>query len=194
MASPIVTISFSEATQKRRSIRALKPQTTVPDSVIVQLAEAALLTKLWSVITADTLRERIGEDRWNAAGTAGLASTRERIANTANTAYGTILFWDDLSTTEEWVQQSNGMHQYCLWTALSALGLGVNVKHYNPLIDARVRGMWNVSAHWKLGAQMVFGRPSRGGDGALRGEDAEASLGAEDAGLWGGWGQQSSLN
>lgn len=37
-------MSFTEATQKRRSIRALEPKTTVPDSTIVQLAEAAILT------------------------------------------------------------------------------------------------------------------------------------------------------
>ncbi|KAJ5984412.1 Nitroreductase [Penicillium waksmanii] len=194
MASPIVTMSFTEATQKRRTIRALDSKTTVPDSTIVKLASAAILTvpsafdnqsarltvvfgddhkKLWS-ITADALLAKIGEERWN-------GGTKDRIANFAN-AYGTILFWDDQSCatamkenapdiykdkTDEWVQQSNGMHQYYLWTALEALGLGVNLQHYNPLIDAQVQKTWSVPSNWKLKAQMVFGVPK---DGSAPGE------------------------
>ena len=44
MASPIVTMSFTEATQKRRTIRALESKTTVPESIIIKLIEAAILT------------------------------------------------------------------------------------------------------------------------------------------------------
>jgi uncharacterized protein len=182
-------MSFTEATQKRRTIRALESRTTVPDSTIIKLAEAAILTvpsafnsqstrltilfgehhkKLWS-IAADALLARIGEERWNEV-------SKDRIANYSN-AYGTIMFWDDQSCadamkenaldiykdkTDEWVQQSNGMHQYYLWTALEALGLGINVQHYNPLIDTEVQKMWSVPSDWKLKAQMVFGIPKEG--------------------------------
>ncbi|CDM30135.1 Nitroreductase-like [Penicillium roqueforti FM164] len=194
MATPIVTMSFSEAAQKSRTIRALESKTTVPDSTIVGLAEAAMLTvpsafdnqsarltvlfgddhrKLWS-ITADALLARIGEKRWN-------EGTRDRIVNFAN-AYGTILFWDDQSCaaamkehapdiykdkTDEWVQQSNGIHQYYLWTAFDALGLGVNLQHYNPIIDSEAQKAWSVPSDWKLKAQMVFGVPK---DGSTLGE------------------------
>jgi uncharacterized protein len=189
MASPIVTMSFTEATHQRRTIRALEPKTTVPDSTIVKLAEDAILTvpsafnsqstrltivfgddhkKLWS-ITADALLAKIGEEYWN-------SGTKDRIANSAS-GYGTILFWDDQSCaaamkenapdiykdkTEEMVHQSNGMHQYYLWTALEALGLGVNLQHHNPLIDAEVQETWNVPSEWQLTAQMVFGVPKDG--------------------------------
>lgn len=189
MASPIVTMSFTEAAQKRRTIRGLEPKTTVPDSTIIKLAEAAILTvpsafnsqsarltvlfggdhkRLWS-IAADTLLARIGEERWN-------EGTKDRMANFAN-AYGTILFWDDQSCaaameehapdiykdkTDEWMQQSNGMHQYYLWTALNALGLGVNLQHYNPTIDVEVHKTWGVPSEWQLKAQMVFGVPKDG--------------------------------
>ena len=61
--------------------------------------------------------------------------------------------------TDEWVQQSNGIHQYYVWTALSALELGVDLQHYNPLIDTEVKRTWNISADWKLRAQIVFGVP-----------------------------------
>jgi predicted oxidoreductase (fatty acid repression mutant protein) len=131
MASQIVTMSFTEATQNRRSIRALEPKTTVPDSTIIRLAEAAILTvpsafdnqsarltvlfgddhkKLWS-ITADALLAKVGAERWN-------GGMKGRIAN-VNNAHGTIMFWDDQSCaaalkehapdiykdkTDEWVQ------------------------------------------------------------------------------------------
>lgn len=191
MASPVVTMSFTEATQRRRTIRTLDSNITVPDSTIVKLAEAAVLTvpsafnnqsvrlmvvfgdnhkKLWS-ITADALLVRIGEERWN-------GGTKDRIASFAD-AYGTVLFWDDQlcaaamkenaleiykDKTDEWMQQSNGMHQYYLWTALEALGLGVNLQYYNPLIDIAVQRTWSIPSDWKLKAQMVFGVPKDGSE------------------------------
>ena len=50
------------------------------------------------------------------------------------------------------------MHQYLLWTALEAEGLGVNLQHYNPLIDTRIESEFDVPATWSLKAQMVFGK------------------------------------
>lgn len=46
-----------------------------------------------------------------------------------------------------------------VWTALETLGFGVNLQHYNPLIDAPVSKQWDVPADWRLIAQMVFGSP-----------------------------------
>lgn len=89
-------MNFTEATQSR-SIRDLEAKTTVPDSTIVKLAEAAILTvpsafdslstrltvvfgeghkKLWS-ITADALLAKIGEESWN-------EGTKNCIAHSAN--------------------------------------------------------------------------------------------------------------
>lgn len=189
MATSLVPVNFIEATQKRRSIRAVDGTSPVPDSTIVKLAESAILTvpsafdnqstrltvvfgddhkKLWT-ITGDALLAKIGQERWE-------AGTKDRIGAFGG-AHGTILFWDDLSVvaalnenspdiykdkTEEWVQQSNGMHQYYLWTALEALGLGASLQHYNPLIDAEVQKTWGLPANWKLRAQLVFGTPKPG--------------------------------
>jgi len=58
-----------------------------------------------------------------------------------------------------WAVQSNAMHQFMLWTALEAEGLGCNLQHYNPLIDSKVAEMWNVPKDWELNAQLVFGVP-----------------------------------
>lgn len=43
---------------------------------------------------------------------------------------------------------------------LEAEGLGCNLQHYNPMIDARVAEQWNIPTEWSLKAQMVFGKPA----------------------------------
>ncbi|KAI9741980.1 MAG: hypothetical protein M1834_000369 [Cirrosporium novae-zelandiae] len=57
-----------------------------------------------------------------------------------------------------WSEQTNGMHQYAIWTALESEGLGVNLQHYNPLIDVRLQTEWDIPESWALKAQMVFGK------------------------------------
>jgi hypothetical protein len=54
------------------------------------------------------------------------------------------------------------MHQYMLWTALEAEGLGCNLQHYNPLPDERAADTWNIPRNWSLKAQLVFGTPQEG--------------------------------
>lgn len=49
-----------------------------------------------------------------------------------------------------------------VWTALEAEGLGVNLQHYNPLIDVRLETEFKVPETWNLKAQMVFGTPTSG--------------------------------
>ncbi len=49
------------------------------------------------------------------------------------------------------------MLQFAVWTALHAEGVGANLQHYNPLVDAKVAEEWKVPATWKLSAQLVFG-------------------------------------
>ena len=59
-----------------------------------------------------------------------------------------------------WAIHSDGMAQHIAWTALEADGLGANLQHYNPLIDAGVQKTWNVPIEWELSAQLVFGTPT----------------------------------
>lgn len=49
------------------------------------------------------------------------------------------------------------MLQFAVWTVLEAEGLGANLQHYNPLVDAKVVETWGVPATWKLNSQLVFG-------------------------------------
>ena len=48
------------------------------------------------------------------------------------------------------------MHQLAIWTALEQEGLGANLQHYNPLIDAKIAAEWNIPGEWELSGQLVF--------------------------------------
>ena len=49
------------------------------------------------------------------------------------------------------------MHQYALWLALEAEGLGANLQHWNPVPDLRIRSEYDLPELWVLRAQLVFG-------------------------------------
>lgn len=84
---------------------------------------------------------------------------------------GTVLFFYDNKTVKglmekfpryaenfvPWALQSNGMLQISVWTALRELGLGANIQHYNPVIDDKIKAMFDIDADYVLLGQMVFG-------------------------------------
>ena len=86
-------------------------------------------------------------------------------------AYGTILFFEESDVVHAmqkkfptyadnfpvWASQANGMLQFAIWTALAEMGLGVNIQHYNPLINVEIIKAFEVPDSWELVAQMVFG-------------------------------------
>lgn len=102
-----------------------------------------------------------------------LKQTEGRIAAFKG-AYGTVLFFEDQAVVQGlqaqfalykdnfpvWSQQSAGMLQYVVWAAFAAEGLGANLQHYNPLVDAWVAEQTGAPANWKLVAQMPFGLPA----------------------------------
>lgn len=119
--------------------------------------------KLWS-ITKETLRKIVPAENFG--------STEEKL-NAFGNGYGTVLFFEDQRVIDGlmqqfeaykdnfpvWSQQSSGMLQLVVWTALEIEGFGASLQHYNPLIDDEVRKTWNLPAEWKLIAQMPFGKP-----------------------------------
>lgn len=84
---------------------------------------------------------------------------------------GTILFFEDQDVIAGlqksfalyadnfpvWSEQSAGMAQVAVWTALAEAGIGASLQHYNPLPDAAIQKEWDIPASWKLRAQMPFG-------------------------------------
>lgn len=174
--------NFQEAIQTRRTNYALGKNVTVPKENIVKTIEAVVHEvpsafnmqsgrvvvafgdkhdAVWR-ITHDTLAKIVPADKF--------APTEKKIQSFAG-AYGTILYFEEMSVVEQmqqnfplyadnfpiWAQQANGMLQFAIWTALADLGLGVNLQHYNPLIDDDVKQLFQVPASWKLIAQMPFG-------------------------------------
>jgi len=68
------------------------------------------------------------------------------------------------------------MHQYVMWTAFDAEGLGCNLQHYNPLIDVRLETEFNVPTTWSMKAQLVFGQPKGEKPGPKPKNELEKSL------------------
>lgn len=174
---------FWNAVKTRRSIYAIGKDIPVSEDQIEEIVKNAVLytpssfnsqsarvvvlmneqhDKLWD-LTKETLRKVVPADSF--------APTEEKMAS-FRSGRGTVLFFEDQSVIEGlqkqfalyadnfpvWSQQSNGMLQYVVWTALSDEGVGASLQHYNPLIDEEVRKEWGVPASWKLIAQMPFGK------------------------------------
>lgn len=84
---------------------------------------------------------------------------------------GTVLFFYDEETVKNlqeqfslyadnfpvWANQANGMLQISVWSALSELGLGASLQHYNPVIDKKVKELFGIPENYKLLAQLPFG-------------------------------------
>lgn len=101
---------------------------------------------------------------------AAFAATKTKLGGFAAGA-GTVLFYEDQDVIQGlqtqfatyadnfpiWSEQSSGMAQFAVWTALADADIGASLQHYNPLIDAEAAARWNVPASWKLRAQMPFG-------------------------------------
>ena len=177
-----MTDEFLKAVKNRRSVYGISGEKTVPEERIEAIVEQAVRyapsafnsqsgrvvllfgaghKKLWDIVR-QTLKKAVPAERF--------APTEEKIRS-FEAGYGTVLYFDDTSVTDGyarkfplyqdnfpvWAQQSSGILQYVVWTALEEEGLGVSLQHYNPLIDEEVRSEWKLPESWKLIAQMPFG-------------------------------------
>lgn len=140
--------------------------TYTPSAFHSQSSRAILLfggrhQKLWN-IAMEALRAIVPAENF--------ASTEAKIQSFA-AGHGTILYFEDMNTVTTmqqkvplyaenfpvWSNQSAGMLQYAVWTALSEQGLGASLQHYNPIINDAVAQEFGVPDSWKLIAQMPFG-------------------------------------
>ena len=174
--------SFQEAVTARRSIYKLGREIPVLQSQIIAAVER--MTKdiptpfnMQSARIVVTMLDH-HENVWHITKSAlksilpplKFAETEAKL-NGFEAAYGTILFFESSNMIKAmqdqfplykdnfpgWAMQSNGMLQFAIWTALEDLGLGVNLQHYNPLIDEDIRKIFDLPDSWDLVAQMVFG-------------------------------------
>lgn len=56
-----------------------------------------------------------------------------------------------------WALQSSGMLQISIWSGLRELGIGASLQHYNPIIDVKVKELFDLPESYHLIAQMPFG-------------------------------------
>ncbi|MET3207848.1 UNVERIFIED_CONTAM: putative oxidoreductase (fatty acid repression mutant protein) [Paenibacillus sp. PvR008] len=177
---------FFTALKERRSYYGISKEQVISDQRIQEIVEEAVKytptsfnsqtsravvllgehhDKLWN-ITEDILREVVGNEEQ-------FKSTAEKM-NGFRSGYGTVLFFEDNNVVAGlqqqfeayadnfpiWSNQSSGMLQLVVWTALEQEGLGASLQHYNPLIDEKVKNEWNIPEHWKLIAELPFGKPT----------------------------------
>jgi len=185
MSNASTQVDFYTAVQNRRSYYAISKESVASDERIQEIVEFAVKhvpssfnsqtgrvvvllgeqhDKLWN-ITTETLKGVVPEEKF--------APTQEKM-DMFQAGYGTILFFEDQSIIRSlqdqfaayaenfpiWSNQSSGMLQFAIWTALESEGFGATLQHYNPLIDEKVAAEWNISEDWKLIAQMPFGKPT----------------------------------
>ena len=169
--------------ETRRSIYMLNDQLPVSKDEVVKLVEHAVLhtpsafnsqssrlvvlfgedhQKLWQ-ITEDLLRAMVNDDE-------KFKSTADKMAMFKAGA-GTILYFEDQSVIKGlqeqfplyadnfpvWSEHSSAIAQFATWTALSEIGVGASLQHYNPIVDAEVAETFDIPSNWKLRAQLVFG-------------------------------------
>lgn len=180
---------FLELIRGRRSVYALNTNTAVSQKQIMNVIERCVYEapsafnsqsprivvlvkdsskKFWN-LTMDSLRKVIPPEKFG--------PTEEKI-NAFMQGVGTILFYEDDKITQDlqekfptykalfpqWAEHNNAILQYMVWAALTELGLGANLQHYNPLVDELAAAAFNIPKNWRLIAQMNFGAVVRPAD------------------------------
>ncbi|MDD4797316.1 MAG: nitroreductase family protein [Eubacteriales bacterium] len=193
--------TFWQAVAGRRSIYALDDEKIVSEQKIEETLQNALRfvpsafdsrttrmvlllgrhhQKLWDFVL-EALRKVTDDAQYE--------QSVQKVSQSFASGYGTVLFFEDARVVDDmareftlyadrfpvWSQHTSAMHQFTVWTALEAEGLGASLQHYNPLIDEAVAREWGIPTSWKLIAQMPFGAPA-GQPGEKDPDDAQKRL------------------
>lgn len=180
-------MSFLETLEKRRTIYALGKNVADENKVIETIKTAVKLSPsafnaqpgrvviltgavhdhYWDNIVAPELKAAMEaqgapESAWD--------GTREKLDG-FKAAFGTALMFEDQAVVKGlqenfplyadnfpiWAEQDTGILSVNAWTALAEIGIGANLQHYNPLVDAAVAKEYDLPADWQLRGQLIFG-------------------------------------
>jgi predicted oxidoreductase (fatty acid repression mutant protein) len=176
---------FYEAITKRRSYYSIGKEKTIAEEEVENIVKTAIKhtpssfnsqssrvllllnehhDKFWEIVKS-TIKKIVPPEAYE--------KSAEKIDNCFKSGWGTVLYFEDTKTIESfqkeyplykenfpiWSNQSSGMLQYVIWTALELEGLGATLQHYNPIIDEEVKKVWKIPGEYKLIAQMPFGKP-----------------------------------
>lgn len=118
-------------------------------------------TNFWNIVR-ETLRKIVPAEAFE--------GTNAKI-DSFSAGFGTALFYEDQDVVKAlqeqfalyadnfpvWSEHSTAIAQFATWTALSEIGIGASLQHYNPIVDAEVAETFGIPSNWKLRAQLVFG-------------------------------------
>jgi len=147
----------------------------VPSAFNIQSGHIVLLTgkssdKLWNdIVKPGYLKMFVGDEA-----TTNLYTKK---INEYAAGYGTVLFFEDTVLIDGiaakippmapyfpvWSENSSGMLQFVVWTALANEGIGASLQHfaaYSEEISENVRKEFNLPSTWKSTAMMPFGVPT----------------------------------
>ncbi len=175
--------NFAKLQETRRTIYALGKELLVSNEEVVALVEKAMKESP-SAFNSQSSRAVVlfgaeSEAFWNEIAYSELEKvtpaeafegTKGRLASFAAGA-GAILFFEDQDVVKGlqesfplyaenfpiWSEQAHGINLYAVWLAFAEKNIGMNVQHYNPLVDAQVAEKYGIPANWKLRAQAPFG-------------------------------------
>lgn len=147
-------VSEKEIEEKVKEITELVPDAFNMKSARVVLAFGEKHDQLWDAVY-DVFEGQVA---------------REKI-DSFKAGAGTVLFLYDEETVKKmqeefslyaenfpvWANHANGMLQISVWSMLRELNVGASLQHYNPVIDRKVKEIFDIPENYKLLAQMPFG-------------------------------------
>lgn len=175
--------SFLKAVARRRSIYALGKDLPCSQNEVVRLI-TGVARNVPSSFSGQSCRLVIlfnaqHDEFWNEVKGAirkvtadeQYAASEAKVNNCFMASAGTVLFYLDGQVVEDqsramplyaknfhgFAVQSSAMTQFAVWTALREEGIGATLQHYNELIGAKTRKMYQLPEKWELVAQMPFG-------------------------------------
>ncbi|GLU29164.1 nitroreductase family protein [Brucella sp. NBRC 12950] len=156
-----VKLSQAEITSIIQEAVRQAPSTFNSQSSRVVILYGVESVQFWDIVK-EALRPLVPADAFQ--------PTEAKIKRFASGA-GTVLFYEDQQIVRElqetyqlyadkfpeFSEQSSGMAQFSVWTALATVGIGASLQHYNPVIDSLVAQQWDIPQNWRLRAQLPFG-------------------------------------
>lgn len=167
--------NFTETIRKRRSYYQIGKDLPIAREDVLRLIDEVteLVPDAFNMKSARLLvaTDEKQNQLWDAVYDVFGGKVEREKTDSFKAAYGTILFYVDMTVVEKlqtqfpryaenfplWSNHANGMLQFALWSALREQGIGASLQHYNPVIDERLRELFDVPETWKLIAQMPFG-------------------------------------
>lgn len=168
-------MSMMKALEKRRSYYNINKELPVDSGKVIQTIETltelvpdAFNMKSSRVVVA--LEEKQNE-LWDAIYDVFEGKVPREKIDSFKAGAGTILYFYDQEVVKglqekfplyaanfpAWAMQASAMLQISIWSELREMGIGASLQHYNPVIDQKMRELFDLPESYLLIAQMPFG-------------------------------------